>query len=90
MTVHRPVTRSAASAKRGTKRPTIVFVGYGLDGTERFRLSGRIALGYVTIAGGYAYVGSNNSRRFEVVDPRSGQRVGQASFRQPTVVVGSA
>ena len=62
--------------------------GYWLDGTLRFELLSGNDTGYIQTAGRYAYVGSENSTRFAVVDVRAGRVVGNAHTLKPTVVLG--
>jgi hypothetical protein len=62
--------------------------GYRLDGTLRFEVLPGRDTGYVQTAGRYAYVGSDNSTRFSVVDVRTGRVIGTALTAKPTVVVG--
>ncbi len=61
--------------------------GYRLDGTLRFELLRGSDTGYVQTAGRFAYVGSENSTRFTVVDVRAGKVVGTARTSKPTVVL---
>jgi hypothetical protein len=61
--------------------------GYELDGALRYELLGDSDTGYVQIAGRYAYVGSGNSTRFDVVDVEAGRIVGLARTSKPTVVL---
>ena len=61
--------------------------GFGLDGTLRYELLGGSDTGYVQVAGRYAYVGSGNSTRFDVVDVQAGRIVGLARTAKPTVVL---
>lgn len=62
-------------------------VGYDLDGHERFHILENEDVGYVMTAGGYAYVGSGNSTYFQIVDVRSGRRIGTAATAEPTILV---
>ena len=61
--------------------------GYGPDGALRYELLGDSDTGYVQVAGRYAYVGSGNSTRFDVVDVQTGRIVGVARTTKPTVVL---
>ena len=60
--------------------------GYGLDGTLRYELLAGSETGYVQVAGRYAYAGSGNSTRFDVVDVQSGRIIGLARTARPTTV----
>ena len=62
--------------------------GYGLDGTLRFELLAGRDTGYVQSAGRFAYVGTENSTRFVVVDVRAGRVVGNTRTSKPTVLLG--
>ena len=55
--------------------------GYGLDGTLRYELLDGTDTGYIQVAGGYAYVGSGNSTRFEVVDVQWAGSSGSPALR---------
>jgi hypothetical protein len=61
--------------------------GYRLDGTRRFTLLAGTDTGYVQVAGRHAYVGTDNSTRFTVVDVEQGRVVGQARTAKPTVLL---
>lgn len=65
-----------------------VLRGYALDGTLRFELLAGRDTGYVQTAGRFAYVGSENSTRFTVVDTRAGTVTGTARTPYPTIVLG--
>lgn len=62
--------------------------GYRLDGTLRFELLRGADTGYVQTSGRWAYVGSENSTRFTVVDARAGIVAGTARTPHPTIVLG--
>lgn len=62
--------------------------GYALDGTLRFELLTGQDTGYVQTAGRFAYIGSENSTRFTVVDVRAGRVLGTARTPSPTIVIG--
>ena len=62
--------------------------GYRLDGTLRFELLGGQDSGYVQTAGRFAYVGSQNSTRFVVVDVRAGRVLRTVRTASPTIVLG--
>ena len=62
--------------------------GYRLDGTLRFELLAGQDSGYVQTAGRYAYVGSENSSRFVVVDTRAGLVLRTVRTSYPTIVLG--
>lgn len=61
--------------------------GYRLDGTLRFELLRGADTGYLQTAGRWAYVGSENSTRFIVVDVQGGKIAGRARTSNPTVVL---
>jgi hypothetical protein len=74
---------SASSASSG-----IGLRGYGADGTLRFQLFGTEQVGDAQTAGGLVYVAGCNSRCFRIVDPASGELVGEAETLQTTQLVG--
>lgn len=65
----------------------IGLVGYDLDGHERFHLFKNEEVAYVLTAGGYAYIGSDNSTFFRLVDLHSGRPAGTAATAKPTILV---
>lgn len=62
--------------------------GYDLGGRLRFELLPGGDTGYVQTSGRYAYVGSENSTRFTVVDVRAGRVLGTTRTPNPTIVLG--
>lgn len=62
--------------------------GYDLGGRLRFELLPGGDTGYVQTSGRYAYVGSENSTRFTVVDVRAGRVLGRTRTPNPTIVLG--
>lgn len=62
--------------------------GFGPDGTLRFELLGGADTGYLQTSGRWAYVASENSTRFTVVDTRAGTVAGTARTPYPTIVLG--
>ena len=62
--------------------------GYRLDGTKRFTVLQGTDTGYVQTAGHWAYVGSDNSTRFAVVDVARGRVVGHVRTAKPTTIFG--
>ena len=65
-----------------------VLRGYRLDGQLRFELLQGHDTGYVQTAGRYAYIGSDNSTRFAVVDTRLGRVVHAVQLRKQLVILG--
>jgi hypothetical protein len=61
--------------------------GYRLDGTRRFTLLAGTDTGYVQVAGRHAYVGSENSTRFTIVDVERARVVGRARTAKPLVLL---
>ena len=61
--------------------------GYRLDGSRRFMVLAGTDTGYVQVAGRHAYVGTNNSTRFTVLDIERGRVVGRARTPKPTVLL---
>jgi hypothetical protein len=62
--------------------------GYDLGGRLRFELLPGQETGYVQVAGRWAYVGSENSTRFTVVDVRAGRVLATTRTPNPTIVLG--